>query len=400
MDFTTLPLFGAPLTHYETYFEFEGPRTFALRSLDWSIYYLVNAVDESDDGNTLTFLLVMVPEHRFRAIRSGQVTFREAFSEAGDGTVSSVDWSYTEAGWVSSIVPYSSSDNLPLRWLPAPTARLSLKTPTVARFERSELRQVSDAQNRTLFAIEVEGHGRNITEFPTRKSGELQVAIQMQLDALATEVHNGAHSAARDVQTTVLDLRAASFVLVLAIDKHDTLIERTELTSDVLDRLRLLIIAASTENERGLYDELAGHSTRVRNRFRDLLAPLVETGSGMTLNTALVGFADVVRTPISASAVLFAHQAIVNVKPTIRHIDISRATLEGLNIRLNRFDIFDNASAVTYTGYMSPEAAEQADGMKVSESSFASARLRMEWEFEEEAQSGVRYVLESITAIE
>jgi hypothetical protein len=399
MDFTILPLFGAPLSHYETYFEFEGPRTFALRSLDWSIYYLVNAVDESDDGDTLTYLLVMVPEHRFRAIRSGQVSFREAYAEAASETLFAVEWQYVAGAWSPTTRAFSA-DNIPAQWLPAQTARLNLKTPTVAKFQQSELRQVSDAQNRTLFAIEVEGHGRNITEFPTRKSGELQIAIQMQLDALATEVHNGAYSAARDVQTTVLDLRAASFVLVLAIDKHDTLIERTELTSDVLERLRLLLVAASTEEVEGLYDELASHSTRVRNRFRDLLAPLVQTGSGMALNTALVGSPDVVRTHIPASAVLFAHEAIVNVQPTIRRIDISRGTLEGLNVRLNRFDIFDNASAVTYTGYMSSEAAQQADGMTVSGSSFVAATLRMEWDFEEEAQSGVRYVLESIAAIE
>lgn len=398
MDFESLQLLGAPLSMYETYFEFEGPRTFALRSIDWSIYYLVNAVEESEDGDALTYLLVMVPEERFRAIRSGQVSFREAYAQAAPGALHSIEWRYEGRDWLATISSLGTPD-LPSRWLPHESARLNLKTNTVAKFERSALRQLSNAQNRTVFALEVEAYGHNVTEFPTRKSGELLQAVQGQLDALASEYQGGAYTASRDVQTTVQDLKAASFVLVLAIDKKDTLMERTELTSTVLDRLSALITSASSETLETFFGELSTHSTRVRNRFRDLLAPLVDSGSGLSLNTAVVAGTGVVTTEITPQAVFFAHDAIVNVVPTIKHIELSRATVIGLNVRLGSFELFDNAASQNFQGHMSPEASNQADGMTVGEHSFVAARIRVEWDFEEDATSGVKYILEKIEVL-
>ncbi|MCU1446773.1 hypothetical protein, partial [Cryobacterium sp.] len=166
----------------------------------------------------------------------------------------------------------------------------------------------------------------------------------------------------------------------------------------VLDRLSSLISSASSEILDTFFGELATHSTRVRNRFRDLLAPLVESGSGMALNTALVAGTGVVTTEISPQAAYFAHNAIVNVVPTIKHIELSRATVIGLNVRTNRFELFDNAAAQTYQGYMSSDASAQADGTTVGEHSFVSAKIRVEWDFEEDAESGVKYILESIGA--
>lgn len=399
MDFTSLPLFGAPLNMYEVYFEFDGPRTFALRSVDWSIYYLANAVEESDENSSQTFLLVMVPEERFRAIRSGTVSFREAYESAGLGTLYAVEWRDENDEWRFSITP-CAVDDVPGRWLPNERARLNLKTSTVAAFDRSELRLLSNAQNRTLFAIEVEAHGRTTTEFPTRRSGELQIALQGQLDALASEYQGGAYTASRDVQTTVMDLRAASFVLVLAVDNRDTLVERVDLTSTVLERLSSLIAAASSEVQEVLFEELAVHTTRVRNRFRDLLMPLVETGSGLALSSAVLGQQAIEQTRMTSTAVAFAHEAIVNVVPTIKYVDINRATVVALHLRLNRFELFDNASAQSYQGYMSADASSSADGLIVGAHSFVSARLRVEWEFDEDAESGVRYILEAITPVE
>jgi hypothetical protein len=125
--FTILDLPGAPLTHAETYIAHDGPRTFALRSADPDIFYIVNDVDEDEEAGILFSLIVAVSARRLQEIRTGVIPFRLAFTEAQHGTLHLASTFYSAAppGDETFLKPMSAA-YLPESWLPAVGARLSM----------------------------------------------------------------------------------------------------------------------------------------------------------------------------------------------------------------------------------------------------------------------------------
>lgn len=395
MDFYGLPLFGAPFEHVETYFEYEGVRTFAMRSTRLPLYYIGNCVDEDDD--TLTYLFTALGPERFDAVRSGVVPFRDAFTDSPSQGLHSVTWDFSEETVSHPKVTAIHGNEAPQQWLPAADARLNLHTKTVEAFRSNDLQILSAAQSRSIFAVEVESRNSRITEFPTKYAGRLQVAIQGQIDALAQESSGGS---IQDVQTTVIGLRAASFVVLLAVDSGDALFERGDLTTRIFDQLQSLIAVAGQEDGPALIAALSSHSRRVRLRFRDLLEPLVKTGSGLALGAAVVGANSVTTSRISAESARIAFDAIEHVVPVSETLTLPRAILTGLTLRTRRFELIDAASMRIYKGSMTEDALNQADGLKVSNSSYVAAVVRIEMAFAgEETGPEAKYSLERIEAI-
>ena len=397
IDFYGLRLFGAPFEHVETYFEYEGIRTFAMRSTRLPLFYIGNCVDENDDEDTLTFLFATMGPERFNAVRSGLVSFRDVFADSMVDGHYVVTWDFSKEDLSSPTIQVVGSNDIPQGWLPAADARLKLKTDTTVEYSPAELSRISADQRRSVFAIEVESSSNNITEFPTKYSGRLQTAVQGQIDALAQEYTGASLS---DVQTTVIGLRAASFVIVLAVDSGHALFERQDVTREVFSQFQSLVAVAASEDSRAMIDALSAHSRRVRLRFRDLLEPLVKTGSGLALDTALVGAEEISSTRMTAKSAARAFNALESVTPIVENLRLSRAILTGLTLRTKRFEIVDAASMKIYKGAMTDEALNQADGLTVSNSSFVSAVIRIEVSFAgEDSDSEAKYFLESIEAI-
>lgn len=403
MDFESLELVGAPFKHVETYVYFDGPRTFAMRSIGMpDLYYVVNTVDEDDETGDLVTLAVAVSGDRFRAMRSGVVPFREVFSSAARGSLFRVDWRWIEDAFAGpGSVPTISSvlgGDLPARWLPSEGARLSLPTATVERYEPSKLVALSQAQSRTLFAIEVEREGARITEFPSRNAGELQVALDGAIVSMAKE-HIGKRKSPiiRELRVSTLELQAASFVLVMAIDSAG-LVEPTGITSDVFEQLSSFIAAVATNEGPSLLQELKRHSPKTRGRLRAVLRPLAAVGSGITLSTVIAHTSTVRAVSAEPSSVRAAVDFIDSVPPEVDHLEVRRGVLTGLVLRTQRFEIFDAASNTPYRGAMSDEATVEANGLVVGNESFVTARIRVETPLtnDDEQTAGVKYFLESI----
>jgi hypothetical protein len=394
IDFYSLDLFGSPFKHVETYFEYDGVRTFAMRSTRADIVYIGNCVDEDDDGN-LTFLFSAMSHESFLAVRSGQVPFRDAFiTDRAALGLHAVTWRFA-AGQSTVSISNLDTQEPPAQWLPQPGVRLDLKTETVPGYDPDELSRMSQAQRRTVFAIEVES-GSNITEFPTKQSGQLQVAVQSHLEALAREISADGVS---DMQTSVVDLRAASFVIVLAVDSRGALFENTTLVESVFETLSTLLGQAGASNLPELLTTLKSHSKRVRNSFKEVLTPLVRTESGIAIDGSVASGAKLSRVEVSPKSVRLALAAIEDAPIETRTITLPRAVLTGLNLRTRRFEVFDPAEAKAYKGPFDEEAMGQVDGLSVSSSKFVHATIREEKAFaadDSQDNPDVRYILVGI----
>jgi hypothetical protein len=398
VDFESLELFGSPFVHEETYVYYEGRRTFAMRSTWADLFYVVNTVDEDDD--TVTTLLVAVSGERFRAIRSGIVSFRAAYTEAPPGSLFVVVWYFSNDNPVTHEVQPIQASILTDSWLPLVDARLRLPTETELAFREADLLQLSRSQSRTVFAVEV-GGANNVTQLPVRTSGELQVAVDGQIDALYAEA-SGSNEIVRELVPMFLGVRAASFVLVMAIESA-RLVEPSDISAVVFENFGKLIDAAASEDESLFIEEMKRHNPRVRNRFRDVLRPLAAAESGLTL-VATVAFSGTAhRSSATAQEVGRAYDAIEHTAPEVIPAEVTRGVLLGMNVRTGSFEIQDLVTMQTFKGHMDSEVQEQArgGGFVVGESGYVKAAIRIEVPFAADpGELGTKYFLESMDALE
>lgn len=404
MNFETLDLFGSPFERVETYVYYDEPRTFAMRStVIQDLYYIVNTVDEDEESGVLITLAVGISNDRFHAMRSGLIPFRTVFSEAAEGMMFRVDWSWSEEDERIATVTSTHAQDLPAMWLPSEKARLSLPTNTTERFEESNIVALSAAQNRTIFALEIEHESSSITSFPARSAGALQVAVDGAVTSLAKEYVGGTITdAVREMSVSVLDLQAASFVLVLAIDSPG-LLEATEITSTVFENISTFVDSVASGQSDAVLAELKQHSQTTRNRFRDILRPLAAEGSGLAITSVLAHSGQARKSSASSDSVRAAVSFIENLKPEISYVNVRRGVLIGLVLRTRRFEIVDvGATGHVYKGEMTDDATQKADGLAVGNESFVTAQIRVETPLtnDDSDLSGIKYFLESIDSFD
>ncbi|MFC3295127.1 hypothetical protein [Clavibacter michiganensis] len=399
MDYESLPLLGAPFEYVETYVYFDGPQTFALRSRAMpDLYYVVNTVEESDDETAVTALAVAVNEDRFRAVRSGVIQFRDTFAGAAPFSLFSIVWTFGDEGPPEVRIAPQRPSEIAEAWLPAVGARLKMPTATVRPFLSSELVSLSEAQGRTIFALEVETPDSLITGFPGRYAGELQTAVDGEVAALTKEIVTQSKSPHRhEIRSSVLDLRAASFVVVMGIDSVGTLAEATDVTELIFERLSELI-AAVGDGDSAFLSLVKEHTPTVRNRFLDMLTAASGAGSGLALTSVVAHSGRVVRASAPPDRVQSAVDAFEMVEPTVEYVDLERGILTGLVLRRQRFEIVDAANPmVTYKGEMTAAATTQANGLRVGDDSFVAARIRVETPFTSgDETTGAKFILEEI----
>ncbi|MBD8057525.1 hypothetical protein IC607_00890 [Cellulomonas sp. JH27-2] len=389
---------GGPFDMFETYVEYDGPKTFALSSSFLPILYFVNAVDEVEESGAIVAVAVAVDRQRFNAVRAGVVTFRDAFLEASDTHLYTFEWlpELDDSGVPHRFSRARPAILIPDHWLPAAHARLDIATNTVDEFQERNLLALSAAQHQTLFALEVEAPGLNVTAFPARNSGHLQIATHGVFDALAREVAPGS-DVIRDLYPAVLDLQAASFVIVMGVEMRAAMLEPVETSGQIVDGLSDLVDSVGSDDSSSFISTMHQHSQRARNRFRDLLESIAPVNSGLAVTTAKPGAESTRKAVASSSQVKLAIQALDDEQPEIEMIEVTRGVLMGLVIRLRRFEIVDLATGVRYKGRMTEEAVQQANGFSVGDESFVAATIRAEVEFaSRDETAGAKYWLQSI----
>ena len=147
---TSAKLPYGPLELHEVYFAHDGPKFFSLRSARFSMFLVASCVDENE--SSLEFLYLVLGQERFNAIRAGELTLLEAYSGSQFGDLWHVTESTPEAGDSAEQIAFADIDP---SWLPSPTARLDLPTPTVAPLDIAELTSLSEGTMRHVMALEL-----------------------------------------------------------------------------------------------------------------------------------------------------------------------------------------------------------------------------------------------------
>src|SRR6185312_10294318 len=158
-------------------------------------------------------------------------------------------------------------------------------TPTAAPLDIGELRGLATTSYRTYAVIELDATGQNLTEFPIGDFGTIGLRFQDSLNALAQEESGkptvrGAIPAniTTDVQMNVVELRAASFAVVIATDNRSALFDNAQLVEPTLMRLLKLVDAGHDPDT--VIGALRDYGRRARSKVVDLLRAITQAESG------------------------------------------------------------------------------------------------------------------------
>lgn len=359
----------------EVYFHYEGPRFFAARSGSGQ-RYLAIAVDEDEYSDT--YLYVAMSTDRFRAVRSGLVSLREAYTSPEDGHAVAVKAHYGDSP--ANQMELLVSSEIPDAWLPTADARLELDTPTLDSFGPGDLVLRARAEQRAFIALRLALLDGRRTEYPAGALAETFGDFQEAVHAMAQE-EEGAPTAAgpipehitRGSELAIVELRAASFVVIMSPTQEDSLLE--PLAQRATRRL-LDLLARSGEEER-LSDSVAGLRKRAISKYRTLLEGVVDRDTDLGLYFAAPDeeLETVTVTPASAEAGL---RIATSASETSSELVIERAILIGVNLRTRAFEISEPASDDRYAGRISVDALGQIEGLPTGEAHRYSVRLLVE----------------------
>ena len=401
----SLALPYGPLEVVEVYFEHDGPKFFALRSTSLGVRLLVLCTDEDEERGTLDYLYLALSPERFVQVRSGAMTLRSAFAAASHAEIWRVieDFSIDPPSVSAEPIAFAQ---IPASDLPAEGARLDLPTPTAPPLSADELRLHAAESQRTYAAIELDATGQNLTEFPIRRLGTIGLLVQESVDALAQEELGSptvrgsipSHITA-DVQLNAVDLRAASFAIILATDNRDRLWNNARLVEATLGRLLALVDAG--HDPAALITALRGYGGRARSKVVGLMRAVVdaESGFGVVIGPQQ-GASSQAR--LSAREVREAVAAISVVKPNEEVIDVPRGYLIGSNTRTGTFELEDPGRGnIRYSGKVTESALPKIDGLRVGSASAVRASVFESAEFSPaNPEGGRKYSLLDIQSLE
>lgn len=300
----------------EVFVFFDGPRVFSCQRTAGQ-KYLAEWVGELDDNDADEWLYVPVSTDRLTQIRSGGIALRQAFTDPEDQLFHVITFYNGQADQVRTVNPASIDDE----WLPAPDFFIELPTSTLPpavgpkEFERRAI-----AESRTRLRIELDRLDRFRSEASTKDVGSLLLQLQRLLDNVGFSIEYGDQvyaqgpiptSVAKQMESEVVELSAASFVIELAASTYDDLFGDSLFARASDTVLNLLDV----DLDRGqLADKVSSLGPRAAKSFRKFVDTVSATESEIAIAAASrsVGFKN--RT-LSEERIAFLSQMLNSIVP-------------------------------------------------------------------------------------
>jgi hypothetical protein len=361
----------------EVFVEYEGPKLFTARNAAGQRFLAV-AVDEEDQE--VSFLYVPMSASRYLSVRSGLMSLRDAILDAEE-SVLVVTSDYVRSAHRATRI---ASEDIREDWLPDRDAALDIPTLTQKRFEPQELTVRANGETRSLLALQLDRPDLMRTEYPLRDLKDLLEDVQEAVHAMAAEAEDKATTAGsipeyivRDSELSLVDLQAASFVVVLAPTLGDRMVEMPLAT---VAAQRLLSLLATVDDEDHFRQAVADLQQRAFTKVRSLLEDLVDTNASVRVYFAHPG-QDLRETGLSSAQAGRGLEILSEASTTSREVYIERAVLIGANVRTRAFELRDESTGEKYAGKVEQEALPQIDGLQLGEGYRYSARVFVEESF-------------------
>lgn len=355
----------------EVFLDYEGPKLFLARNATGQRYFVV-AVDEDDQH--LVYLYLALSAERYLAVRSGLLTLRTALAEP-EGDVFVVRSNYgAQVHDVQGIAP----EQIPDAWLPDADAVLELPTHTQVAFDPTKLTERAGVEQRSLVALRLDRPDLVRTEYPLSDLKDLLRDVQETVFAIAAEIEGRTTTAGmiptritRESELSLVDLQAASFVVVLAPTLGGQMVEYS-MAGDASDQLVSLIACAS--DDAALRAAVSRLHPRAFSKFRSLLTDVADTTASLNIYLAKPN-GELRETVMSAQQANRGLAIMSEVSTDEAVVTVERAILIGANVRTRAFELRDEASDEKYAGKVARDALRQIEGLQIGEPLRYTARI-------------------------
>jgi hypothetical protein len=321
----------------EVFVFFDAPRVFSCQRLAGQ-KYVAEWVGELDDGDGDEWLYVPVSVDRLAQIRSGGIALRQAFTDPEDQLFHVVTYYDGKPDTARLVNPVGIDDD----WLPAPDFFLELPTSTLPpAVSPQELTRRALAESRTRLRVELDRRDRFRSEASTKDVASLLLQLQHLLDNVGFSIDHGDQvyskgpipgAVSKQMESEVVELSAASFVIELAASTYDDLFGES-LFAKATDRV-LDLLDVDLDREQ-IAEKVSSLGPRAAKSFRKFIDTVSATESKVEIATASrsIGFKN---RALSEERIAFLSHILNNIVP-----DEEISIING-EMQLYAYDSFDH----------------------------------------------------------
>ncbi|MDR6988962.1 hypothetical protein J2Y66_003470 [Paenarthrobacter nitroguajacolicus] len=342
----------------EVFVEYDGPRLFACRS-STDQQFIAGWAEEGGDRDL--WLYLPVSGGRLSAVRSGGIKLRDAYLRPeGFLYLVSLHHRGDEPDAATPVRPSDLHEN----WLPAADFALNIQTPTAQlALTAAELERLAVQEGRTRLDVQVHLPEYYRTEAPTRKIGEVLIALQSVLENFGSlEIQDEPPQAGalpdtvtRAMASNVVSLSAASFVVGIASTEGQDLFGESPFSKAVE---RLVTIAANDADGETVSEEVKQLKPRGARSYSKLIRELADTSGDVAFNAGSPQFG--ARTARLSAEKLERLSHLLDAAVEQDPVEIrARMILVAADSEHMRFGLRDVETQALYQGKVSPAAASQ-----------------------------------------
>jgi hypothetical protein len=280
MEFLAKSTLLGTLEVLEVYIQYNGARLLACKN-EASKIFLALWVDEEDHYDLWLYMLVSLD--RLQAIRTGEISLREAFSEAETHSLYQLTYLYSTSEWSTREIALEDLDQdcLPLEDAYLECDPETLPTVNSQRIIKNAISRSREFINLVLYPTSE----RHPNEFPALGLGRILAAFQSLINELSAFKHIASGINLKEIiKKSELNTRVftqSSFQIELASTFFEADLFGNSIVGDATEQIfDLIAIGSNIDN---LQNSILKGNKKIAKRYEEFLESLDTTGTGIKI---------------------------------------------------------------------------------------------------------------------
>jgi hypothetical protein len=363
MEFLAKSTILGTLEVLEVYIQYNGARLLACKNQASKIF-LALWVDEEDHYDLWLYMLVSLD--RLQAIRTGEISLHEAFSEAETHSLYELTYFCESSEWSATEIALEDLDR---DCLPLEGTYLECDPETLPKVDSQKIIKNAISRSREFINLVLYPVSeRHPNEFPALGLGRILAAFQSLINELSTfkNIASGINSKEiiKKSELNTLVFTQSSFQIELASTFFEADLFGNSIAGDATEQIFDLITIGSNIND--LQNSILKGNKKIAKRYKEFLESLYTTGTGIKIEWG----SPTINRGGSIEADLPSINRTLEVMNRIESLEIKQIDVLGDLFKVDRigwkFGISDLSTNQAYKGDILEEAKSDARTATIS----------------------------------
>ncbi|MCY7332349.1 MAG: hypothetical protein LH649_06745 [Pseudanabaena sp. CAN_BIN31] len=341
----------------EIYIQFNGARLLACKNQAGKIF-LALWVDEEEEYDLWLYMLVSLD--RLQAIRTGEISLRQAFIKSENDFLYELNYSHMTSSWAFEKI---ALENLDEDYLPLEGSFLKCDPETLPQVISQKVIRNAISKTREIVNLVLQPlSDKYPNEFPASGLGNILAAFQSLMNELNVSKGKSSGLEAKEIvqksSFNVFAVSQGSFQVELASSFFDADLLGNSIAGDATDKLLNLIRIGSNVND--LQNSILTGNKKIAGKYSTFLKSLITSGTGIRLEW---GSPTISRGGCVEANLLLLHETL-EVVNRIESLEIRQIEIIGDLFKVDKigwkFGISDLGTNYSYKGDILEEAKPDA----------------------------------------